>query len=95
MTSVIISSTGRRISSTITVLNEVTHAPVSGALVKVTITMPGGRIANYSGSTNSSGKYTFQHRSTEKGTFVTNVTNVTKEGFTYHPTLTSKSLLVQ
>lgn len=95
MTSVIISSTARRISSTITVLNEVTHAPVSGALVKVTITMPGGSSANYSGTTNSSGKYTFKHRSTEKGTFVTNVTNVTKAGFTYHPTLTSKSLLVQ
>lgn len=90
-----LSTSTRRITSIITLINETTNAPVTSGLVKTTITTPSGSVFIYSGVTSSNGKYTFKHRSSERGTFTTTVTDVTKSGYTYHPTVTSKSLLVQ
>ncbi len=95
MSSTYLSSTQRRINSTITVVNEATSTPLSSATVKATITSPSGIATTFSGQTNSSGKVTLQLRSREKGTFITTITSVSKTSHTYHPTKTTQSLLVQ
>jgi thermitase len=84
----------RRIFSTVTVLQN-TNTPLSNARVYASITAPSGKISTFSGTTNTQGKRTFDLRSRELGTYTTTVTNVTRSGYTYTPTLTSKSLLVQ
>ncbi len=86
---------GRQISSVITVINESTRAPLATASVKAKITTPTGKVTNFTGNTNSSEKVTFTLRSNEKGTFTTTITDVTKSSYTYHPTTTSQTLLVQ
>jgi hypothetical protein len=79
---------------TVTVVDEGSNAPVASAEVSLTLTTPSGTVMSGSASTGSDGKVTFRGRSREHGTYTANVTNVTKSGYTYHPTVTSQTLLV-
>lgn len=91
---VVRSSGYRDVYARVKVIDEASGADVSSASVSATITSPSGRVNMYSGYTNSNGQVTFRLRSREKGTYVSQVTGVSKSGFIYHPTLTTKSLLV-
>ncbi len=90
-----ISSTTRRISSQITVINEATGKGLSGATVTFTLQSPNGTLYTFTGNTNLNGRITFNQRTTEKGTFIGTVTNVVRSSYTYQPTLTTKTLQVQ
>ena len=70
------------------------NAALLGASVYLTMTLPSGATASGSGTTGSDGTVTFRLRSKEHGTYVSNVTNVTKSGYLYSPTVTTQSLLV-
>lgn len=95
MSYTVLSGTYRRINTTVTVMNESTSAPLPSATVKMQLKTPSGAVYSYSGTTNTSGKVTFRRRTKEKGTFTATITSITRSGYIYHPTLTSKSLLVQ
>jgi thermitase len=88
-------STTSRISSVITVTNEATNTSFAMVSVKGTITTPSGSISSFSGTSGSNGKVTINLNSKEKGTFITTITGLTKSSYSYHPTVTSQSLLVQ
>jgi thermitase len=85
----------KRISATVTIVNKNTTQPLASARVYATITSPAGKITNFSGYSNSSGKYTMSVRSRELGTYTTKITNVTRSGYVYSPTITTTSLAVQ
>ncbi|MBI4080575.1 MAG: S8 family serine peptidase [Candidatus Levybacteria bacterium] len=95
MSYTVLSRSTRRINATITVLDEGKNVPLGSATVKATITTPSGNATTYSSKTNGSGKVTFTLRSKERGTFITNISGLTKSSYTYHPTITLQSLLVQ
>ena len=81
----------RRINTTVTVINEATSTPLSSATVKLQLKTPSGTIYSYSATTNTSGKVSFKQRTKEKGTFISTIIDITRSGYTYHPTLTSNS----
>lgn len=86
---------GYDISMSIFVKNVATNLPTSSATVSIRLTTPSGRSYTGSGSTDSNGKISFILRnSSEKGVYKTTVTNVTKSGFTYVPSVTTSTLQV-
>jgi thermitase len=84
-----------RITSTITITDESTNAALPAVGVKGTVTSPSGIVSTFSGSTGTNGKISVLLNSREKGTFTTKITSVSKASFTYHPTVTTQTLLVQ
>lgn len=85
----------RSITSAITVVDQNGNSPLSSAAVKATVTTPSGKVTSHSGTTKASGKISFAIRSKELGTYVTNITSVTKSAYTYQPTIVTQSLLVR
>jgi hypothetical protein len=71
---------------------------LSGAVVDLTLTRPGGGSTQYSGTTGSDGTVTFQYGPTKVlGTYTSTVTGVSKAGWTYsylENNETSESLVV-
>lgn len=83
------------ITTRITVKNQATSAVVSNAAVSIQLTTPSLKNYTGSGNTNSSGKVSFTLRGVKDlGAYKTTITNVTKNGFTYVPTVTSSVLQV-
>jgi len=62
-----------------------TGAPVSGAVVYLSVADPGGGNATGSATTGSNGTVTFTYRSKNTGTYTATVTNVTSSSYTYDP----------
>lgn len=85
----------RTVYTKVTVLDQ-NNNPLSGANVSLTMTLPSGSKATGSGNTASNGTITFNLRSTQKGTYSSQVTNVAKANYSYDSanSITSKSLLV-
>ncbi len=74
------------------------NSPVANATVSLRVTLPNGSTTTGSAATGSDGSVTFSVKSKLKGTYTSEVTNVTHASFTYDPAanvVTSKSLLVQ
>lgn len=90
-----VTATSRKIYAAIKVSNSSSTSPLPTAYVRATLTSPSGKVSNFSGYTKTNGVVTFNTKSNEKGTFTTKVTNVTKTGFTYSPSITSTTLVVQ
>jgi thermitase len=88
-------SNQRTVYTKVTVLNQ-NNSPVSGANVSLTMTLPSGSKASGSGATGTGGTITFSLRSTQKGTYSSQVTNLTKTNYTYDiaGSITTKSLVV-
>lgn len=95
MSYTVLSSSYRRVYTTVTVTNPLSSTLLSSVTVRGTLTFPSGDTESFSGRTNSSGKITFSERTREKGMFTFTVTSITRSSYTYSPTLTSKALLVQ
>ncbi len=89
-----ISARYSRITGVIKVIDETAFSPIYSATVKATITSPSGKIYSFSGKTASNGEVIFKLNTKEKGTFNLLLTNVTKASYTYHPTLTAKSIII-
>ncbi len=85
----------RTVYTKVTVLDQ-NNSPLSGANVSLTITLPSGSKATGSGNTASNGTITFSLKSNQKGTYKSEITNVTKANYTYSAanSVTTKSLLV-
>jgi len=80
----------------VTIVDEA-DSPVSNATVYLTMTLPDGSTASDSGATGSDGTVTFNLRSRQTGTYVSEVTDVTHASLTYDPAAnveTSESLTV-
>jgi subtilisin family serine protease len=80
----------------VTILDDA-NAPVSGATVYLTTTLPSGSTASGSGVTGTDGSVTFNVKSKSTGTYTSEVTNVTHASLTYNPSAnveTSESLPV-
>ncbi len=65
----------------VTVLDE--NGAVPSAIVYIDTLIPGDSIASSSGETNSQGIITFKLKSRQEGTYISNVTDVYKEGWVY------------
>jgi len=72
------------ISIQVTIVDE-TGAPVSGAVVDLSLNIPGGGTATASGTTGSNGTVTFTYRGKNRGNYVATVTNVSSSSYTYDP----------
>ena len=80
------------VTGAVTVKDE-SDSPVSGAVVSVTWTRPGGAVANQSSTTDSKGVARFT-ASGGRGTYTLSVTTITKTGYTFDPanSVLSKSI---
>lgn len=88
------SSFVRDISTRVTI-SDSNSKLVSNAKVTVRLTTPSGIAYSGSGQTNSSGQISFiLRRQFAKGTYMVTVTDVVKSGFTYNPTITTKTLTI-
>lgn len=85
----------RTVYTKVTVLDQ-NNNPVPSANVSLKMTLPSGSTATGSGNTASNGTITFSLRSTQKGTYKSDVTNVTKTNYTYDSagSVTTKTLFV-
>jgi serine protease len=61
------------------------NAPVSGAIVSLTTTLPGGATSSATGTTGTDGTVTFSVKSRTTGNYMSQVTNVTHTSLTYAP----------
>jgi hypothetical protein len=73
-----------QVKAAITIQNS-NQAPINGAAVSVSVTLPSGAKVNRSATTNSSGTATVSVSSLQTGTYTFTVTNVSKAGWTYDP----------
>lgn len=85
----------RTVNTKITVRDQNNNL-IPSASVSLTVTLPSGSKATGSGNTASNGTITFSLKSNQKGTYKSDVTNVTKANYTYDAvnSVTTKSLLV-
>jgi len=88
-------SATRTIYANAKVSDSSSNAVISSATVALTITSPSGHVTAFNKNTNSLGEVQVSLRSKEKGIFTTTITNVTKSGYSYSPTTTTTTLLVQ
>ncbi len=90
-----VSGSYRYVYTKVTVLDQ-SNNPVRSAKVNLTVTFPAGGKVSTSGYTSSNGTVTFRLRSIQLGTFTSNLTKLSKSGYTYDAagSVTTKSLLV-
>ena len=79
----------------IKVIDPVSNQPVANATVNMNLSYPGSFSFAYSGRTNSSGEVTLVSRNAiQEGLYVSRITNISKSGVIYEPSLVTKTLEV-